>query len=344
VGLREEILEQPAAAARLLGARADFDAIAEAVRQRRPVFVVVAARGSSDNAGLYLQYLLAVRNGIVTALAAPSTITLYGARPKVQGALVVGLSQSGRSPDIVAVLDGARAQGAITVALTNDPGSPLAAAAEHSIDLRAGPERATAATKSYTTELLASALLSFALDPPTAAEDADVARLPALMAEALAAETGARRLAGGHAQRELCTILGRGLGYATAREWALKMQELAQVAALPFSAADFEHGPLALAEPGFAVLAVGSAGPELEAIRPLLQRLRDDHGARLVVLSSDAAALDLDEGLPVPPATPGWLAPIVEIIPAQLYTYHLTIARGLDPDQPRTISKVTKTR
>jgi len=164
------------------------------------------------------------------------------------------------------------------------------------------------------------------------------------MAEALGAETEARRLADGHAQREVCTILGRGLGYATAREWALKMQELAQVAALPFSAADFEHGPLALAEPGFAVLAVGSAGPELEAIRPLLQRLRDDHGARLVVLSSDTAARELDEGLPVPRATPGWLAPIVEIIPAQLYTYHLTIARGLDPDQPRTISKVTRTR
>ena len=130
------------------------------LRARRPRFAVIAARGSSDNAGIYAQYLLAVRNGLLVALAAPSTITLYGARPDMCDALVVGISQSGRSPDIVAVLEEARRQGALTVAMTNDASSALADTADHVVDLRAGPERATAATKTYTTELLAAALLS----------------------------------------------------------------------------------------------------------------------------------------------------------------------------------------
>ncbi len=176
MGLRDEILEQPAAAQRLLDAApATFAPISAALRSRRPRFAVIAARGTSDNAGIYAQYLLAIRNGLIVALAAPSTITLYGARPNMADALVVGISQSGRSPDIVAVVEEARRQGALTVALTNDAASPLAETADHVVDLRAGPERATAATKTYTTELLAAALLSTALDPPSSSETVDLA-------------------------------------------------------------------------------------------------------------------------------------------------------------------------
>jgi glutamine---fructose-6-phosphate transaminase (isomerizing) len=345
VSLRDEILEQPAAARRLL-ASAGGDAWAglrAAVTARRPGFVVIVARGTSDNAGLYLQYLLAVRNGLVGALAAPSTITLYGGRPQMAEALVVGISQSGRSPDIVAVLEAAREQGATTVALTNDVSSALAAAAEHSIDLAAGPELATAATKSYTAQLLAGVLVSGALDPLSAAEAADLERVPALMEEALATEDAVRGLAAGHADRQRGVVLGRGYSYATAREWALKSIELAQVPLLAFSAADFEHGPLALAEPGLPVLAVVSGGPERESMAALLARLRSELRARLMVISDSAELRALDEGLPLPARTPGWLAPAVEIVPAQLYTYHLTIARGLDPERPRTITKVTET-
>ena len=194
--VRDEILEQPAAAQRLLdSAPVAFEPISSALRAHRPRFAVIAARGSSDNAGIYAQYLLAVRNGLLVALAAPSTITLYGARPDMSEALVVGISQSGRSPDIVAVLDEARRQGALTVALTNDAASPLAETADHVVDLRAGPEKATAATKTYTAELLAAALLSAALDPPAAEETADLASIPALIDGALAAEPQARDLA-----------------------------------------------------------------------------------------------------------------------------------------------------
>jgi glucosamine--fructose-6-phosphate aminotransferase (isomerizing) len=346
MGLRDEILEQPAVLERLLDAApVAFAPISAAVGSRRLRFAVIAARGTSDNAGIYAQYLLAIRNGLIVALAAPSTVTLYGARPDMAEALVVGISQSGRSPDIVAVLEEALRQGGLTVALTNDAGSPLAAAADHVVDLRADPERATAASKTYTAELLAVALLSTALEPgPSAEAVADLAGLPALVSTALTAEPRAQELAVAHARRERAVVLGRGYSYASAREWALKLQELALVAAMAYSAADFEHGPLALAEPGLPVLAVAPSGPELEAQVALLTRLKEEHGARLLVISDAPAARGIDEGLAVPDGIPRWLAPIVEIVPAQLYAYHLTVARGLSPENPRTIRKVTETR
>jgi len=345
MGLRDEILEQPAAAQRLLDAApAAFAPISAAVAARRARFAIIAARGTSDNAGIYAQYLLAIRNRLVVALAAPSTITLYGARPDMTDALVIGISQSGRSPDIVAVVEEGRRQGALTVALTNNAGSPLAEIADHVIDLRAGPERATAATKTYTTELIATALLSTALDPPSPGDSADLAGLPALLSAALTAEAHASDLAATHAKRQRAVVLGRGYSYASAREWALKLQEMALVAAMPYSAADFEHGPLALAEPGLPVMAVAPSGPELQAQLALLARLKADHGAHLLVISDAAEARDLEEGLALPEGVPPWLAPIVEIVPAQLYAYHLTVARGLDPEHPRSISKITETR
>lgn len=345
MSLRDEILEQPDAAQRLLDTGpAALTGLAGAVRARRPRFALIAARGTSDNAGIYAQYLLAIRNGMSVALAAPSTITLHGARPGMADALVIGISQSGQSPDIVAVLDEARRQGALTVALTNAASSPLADRADHVVDLRAGPELATAATKTYTTELLAVALLSAAIDAATPEETADLARLPGLLASALEVEAHARDLATAHAGRQRAVVLGRGFSYASAREWALKLQEMALLAAMAYSAADFEHGPLALAEPGLPVLAVAPDGPELGAQLDLLTRLRQDHGARLLVLSDSAEARAIDEGLASPAGIPRWLAPIIEILPAQLYAYHLTVARGLDPEHPRTIRKVTETR
>jgi glucosamine--fructose-6-phosphate aminotransferase (isomerizing) len=344
VSLRDEILEQPDAAARLLAvAPATFAPVAEMLALRRPRFAVIAARGSSDNAALYAQYLFGIRNRLAVALATPSAITLYGAQPNYADALVIAISQSGRSPDIVAVVDEARRQGAPTIVLTNDIDSPLAAAADHAISIEAGPELAIAATKTYTTELLAVALLSGALDQLSAQERADVARVPDLMRAALGVEDEARAVAQSHADRTRCVVLGRGYCYATARELALKLQEMAQLLAVPYSTADFEHGPMALAERGFAVLAVAPSGPPLDAQRDVLEQLRDVHGAQVLVISDDAAARAIDRGLALPAGVPGWLSPIVDIVPGQLYAYHLTSARGLDPDRPRTISKVTET-
>ena len=345
MALRDEILEQPAAAARLLDAAPQaFAGIAAVVARRRPRFVVICARGSSDNAALYGQYLFAVRNRMPVALATPSAITLFGASPDMSEALVIGISQSGRSPDILAVVDEARRQGAPTVAITNDPASPLAGTAEHTIDLRAGPERATAATKTYTTQLLAAALISFALDEPSEEERAEIASVPDLVAAALSVEPQASDIAAALPTLARAVVLGRGYDYATAREWALKLQELAQVLAIPFSTADFEHGPIALADPGLAVLAVAPAGPELDAQREVLDRLRDRHGSDIVIISDSDAARSLGRGLAMPTGVPRWLTPVVAIIPGQFFAYYLAVARGLDPDNPRTIRKVTETR
>ncbi len=343
--LRDEIREQPEAAQRLLDeGAADVRRVAAEIRRRDPGFAVIAARGSSDHAALYAQYVFGVRNRLSVGLATPSTITLYGARPRLGGAVVLGISQSGRSPDIVAVLEEARRQGSLAVAITNDPSSPLALAADAVLDLHAGPERATAATKTYTTQLLTMAMLSLALDPGTPEEAAELAAVPRLMAEALDAEPDAERAADAHSGLDRCVVLGRGYEYATAREWALKLQELANILAMPFSAADFEHGPLALVEAEFQVLAVAPSGPILAAQVDLLRRLRERHAARLLVISDDPEARGLDAGLHLPRGVPGWLGPIVSIVPGQLYALHLTRARGLDPESPRTISKVTETR
>jgi len=190
---------------------------------------------------------------------------------------------------------------------------------------------------------LAVALLSTALDAASAAEVADLGRLPELVSAALTAEEAARSVSAGHARRTHGVALGRGFAYATAREWSLKLQELAHVLVQPYSTADFEHGPLALAERGFAVLAVAPSGVAYNGQLEVLARLRQEFGARLLTISDVDEVLALDEGLRLPSGVPSWLSPIVEIVPGQLYAYHVTIARGLDPDRPRTISKVTET-
>jgi glucosamine--fructose-6-phosphate aminotransferase (isomerizing) len=345
VSLRAEILEQPDVAARLLERSRDRIAELRAVlARRRPTFVLIAARGSSDHAALYAQYLFAIRNGIPVALATPSAFTYYGAHPRLDGALVLGISQSGRSPDIVAVLEEAARQSALTVAITNDPDAPLARAADHVVEIHAGVEEATAATKTYTAELLAVALLSIALDAASGDESAALEAVPGWMSAALGADDDAKRIATSHAEMTRCVVLGRGYEYATAREWALKLQEMTQVLAVPYSAADFAHGPLALAEAALPVFAVASSGPPLEAQIGMLRDLRERHRAPLLVISDSPDALALDQGLEVPVGVADWLAPLVSIVPAQLYAYHLAGAKGLDTERPRTISKVTQTR
>jgi glucosamine--fructose-6-phosphate aminotransferase (isomerizing) len=344
MGLRDEIREQPDAVRRLLDeARAPIARIAERLRGAHVDTIVVAARGTSDHAAVYAQYVFGARHRTLVALAAPSIISLYESEPRFARSVVVGISQSGASPDIVGVVAAARGQGVPTIAITNTPGSPLARAAEHTIDLLAGPERAIAATKTYTAELTAIAMLSAAL----AERDDDIAALdgiPAALDAALETEEDAERLAKGRAGISGCVVLGRGYEYATAREWALKLKELARVLADPYSSADFQHGPLALLEPGFPVLAVVPSGPPAADLIDLLRRIRDQHRPDLLVISDREDARALGSGLALPSGVADWLMPIVSIVPAQLFAYHLARARGLDPDAPRNIRKVTLTR
>ena len=342
--LRDEILEQPEVAARLVVDQADtVEAIAASLRDRPVRHVVIAARGTSDHAAIYAQYVLGVRHRLSVGLGTPSIVSLYGAAPEVADALVIGISQSGASPDIVAVLAAARAQGSPTIAITNEPGSALGAAADTTIALGAGPERAIAATKTYTAELLAVAMLSAALtgDP---ADRAALAALPESMARALQLEADIERIAADQPTTTRALVIARGYEYATAREWALKLKELARVFADPYSSADFQHGPLALVEPGVPVLAVARAGAPESDLVALLGRLRTDLDAALMVASDRPAALALATWpVRLPAGTPEWLGPIVSIVPAQLHALYLTRARGLDPETPRNLAKVTRT-
>jgi glutamine---fructose-6-phosphate transaminase (isomerizing) len=344
VSLRSELFEQPQAAQRLLETgREPLVRVAARLADRPVDFAVVAARGSSDHAAIYAQYLFGVRHRLPVALAAPSVLSLYGVEPRFERALVIGISQSGASPDVVGVVAAARRQGATTLALTNEDASALALAAEFVVPLAAGPERAIAATKTYTAELLALAMLSSAV-----AGDGDrqvLEQLPGWLEQALGVEDDARSIAERQAGMDRCIVLGRGFEYATAREWALKLKELTGVVADPYSAADFLHGPVALVEPGFPLLAVAPSGAAADSIWSLLRGLQDEHRAELMVLSDEPALLGLSgRGLRLPGGIPEWLRPIVSIVPAQLHAYHLAVARGRDPEAPPHLAKVTLTR
>jgi glucosamine--fructose-6-phosphate aminotransferase (isomerizing) len=345
VGLRDDILEQPAVLRRALEMQFDTAKdIARAIRQRRVRYVFLAARGTSDHAGVYAQYVWGSLNQLPLALAAPSLFTRYGDWPRLEDALVVGISQSGQSPDVVEVIAEGRRQGAPTLAITNDPASPLAMAAEFNLDIQAGKETAVAATKTYTTELLAVAQLAAAMsDVPNRYLEA-LLRVPAAVQAALDGEDSVRRIAEGHAGNKQCIILGRGYNYATALEWALKLKELAYVMADPYAAPDFKHGPIALIHPGFPVLAVAPSGAVLDDLLPLLRQLREELGAQLLVLSDSDEALAIGQvAIRLPAGVPEWLTPLVAIVPAQLYCYHLTRACGYDTEAPRYLRKVTET-
>jgi glutamine---fructose-6-phosphate transaminase (isomerizing) len=342
--LHAEISEQPASLRRLLAAEADHAAaIGREMAGRGIRFILIAARGTSDNAARYGQYLFGARNRLAVALATPSLFTLYDCPPRLDGALVLGISQSGQSPDIVTVVEEARRQGVPTVAITNDAGSPLAAAAGHCLELHAGPELSIAATKTYTSELAALALLSMGLAGEPL-RSSPLEAMPALVEKALLSDGAAEAAAEQIASRSHCVALGRGFNYSTTFEVALKTKELAYVEAEPYSTADFRHGPIAMVDAGFPAVLVMVG----EMVKKEVAELRDElarRQARLVVLGEDETLRrPADLWVPVPAGAPEWLSPITAIVPGQLLAYHLARARGIDPDQPRTLQKVTLTR
>ena len=344
--LLAEIREQPDALRRLLAQeRAHIDEIAARVRAYAPRYAVLAARGTSDNAARYAQYALGAANRLSVVLSTPSLYTRYAAPPRMDGALVVGISQSGASPDLIEVVAEGRRQGCLTLAVTNIPDSALAQTAELVLPLHAGEERSTAATKTYTAQLLAVAMLSAAWSGD-AALWAELEQAPEWVAQALALaeDAGAAARAAQHlAAADHCVVIARGYNFATAHETALKAKELALVAAEPYSSADFLHGPIALIESGFPVIVVNASGAVAEEVQAMLAEIVR-RGARPVVISDRAESLAL-AGAPIalPAGMPEWLSPLAAIAPAQLLAYHLTRARGFDPDRPRGIQKVTKT-
>jgi len=347
--LHNEILEQPDRLEQLIVThRKTVEAIARAIHTRDIQYVFLAARGTSDNAGRYANYLWGAMNGLPLALATPSLFTYYRRPPKLKGALLVGISQSGQSPDIVSVLEEGKRQGQPTLAITNDPGSPLAQAADFILDLQVGEERAIAATKTYTAELTAIAMLSAAMTAVMTGEEEAwqaLVQVPGWARQVLKNEAEIARAARRYRDMRQCVVLGRGYNYATAFEWALKLEELTYVLAYPYSPADFQHGPIALLEPGFPVLAVVPSDATLASFLPLLGQIVKDVKAELLVISDSKEALDVAKyGLRTPEGVPEWITPIVNIIPAQLFSYHLADQKGYDTEKPRGLKKVTLTR
>ncbi|MDH4137904.1 MAG: SIS domain-containing protein [Anaerolineae bacterium] len=317
--------------------------IAADLRARSVKYVIMAARGTSDNAARYGQYLFGAYNRLPVGLATPSLFSVYGQPPRLEDSLIIGISQSGQSPDIVAVLEEGQRQGVPTLAVTNDPDSPLGAQGDYVLALHAGEEQAVAATKTYTAQLAALALLSCALgDNPD--------RLAALQRVPLAVESVLDReeLVAGAVERyrymETCVVLGRGYNYATAFEIALKLKELNYLIAESYSSADFMHGPIAVVGSGFPALVVAPSGKMFDTMRDLTLELKA-RGAELLIISDRQDLLaEAVTPLPLPEGVPEWLSPIVAVIPGQLFALHLTLIKGHDPDQPQGLQKVTITR
>jgi len=344
VSLRSEILDQPAVLARLLATRMDdVRRMVQEVARRDVEFVLIAARGTSDNAGLFAKYLWGIENHLPVALAAPSMFSVYQSPPRLRRALVVGISQSGQSPDIVAVVQEGQRQGAATLAITDDPGSPLAQAAQHVIFTDTGTERSVAATKTYTAQLMAIAMISVGLREGSEGRR-ELDAVPGLISRALDLEPVVERAAASFREMTQSVVLGRGFNYATAHEWSLKLKELAYVMAAPYSSADFLHGPVAMLDRGFPVLVVAPSGAVLPDLIPLLRELALSRGASLLVISNDREALQLaGTPLAIPVGMPEWLSPLVAIIPAQLFSMHMAAQKGLDVEHPRGLQKVTRT-
>jgi len=339
--LEQEIHSQPEVIAQLL--ERESDRVGQIVAQLPACdYALIAARGTSDHAATYAKYAWAALGGLPVALATPSLHTLYAAPPRMNGALVVGISQSGQSPDIVSVLEEGQRQGRPTLAITNDGASPLAAAANHVIELHAGAERSVAATKTYTAQLAVMALLAAAWSgrPERSAE---LRRVPEALAATLAGAADLARRAERYRYIDQCVVIARGYNYATALELALKLKELTYVQAIAYSSADFRHGPIATISEGLPSILIMPSGAALDDMLDLARDLQG-RGAELLIASDDASAQPLATTLlPLAGGLPEWLSPLAAIVPGQLLALHLTLAKGFDPDRPRGLRKVTRT-
>jgi glutamine---fructose-6-phosphate transaminase (isomerizing) len=340
----EEIREQPAALARTLESEmASMEELRGRFVKQRPGLIVLVARGTSDNAATFGRYLLEILTGIPVSLAAPSIVTLYEAEIEYRDALVVAISQSGESTDTNAFLQRARKQGLVTVGITNEASSTMARAAEHVLLVRAGKEKSVAATKTYTGQLLAMYLLAYALG---ARIDLDqLRRLPAYAETALTLEPMIGELSERYTFMDHAVVVARGLNYSNAFEFALKLMETCYVVAERFSAADLLHGPIAMVGHAFPSFTFAPAGVTWQGLHETLEKLRSLSTETLVITdeSNRQAAEFGKKVICLPLDLEELYTPIPYIIPAQIFAARLAEQKGLDPDKPRTLSKVTKT-
>lgn len=341
--LYQEIHQQPEVIRHLISQHQyQINELAVQIRKRGIKQVYIAARGSSDNAGRYAQYLLGAHNHMVVTLATPSLFTIYQQVPDLSDTLVIGISQSGKSPDIISVLAEGHKQGALTAAITNTVASDLSQVADIVLGLQAGAEISLAATKTYTAQLTCLALLSLALDS-TDEHHRQMEELPQHIEEVFLIEEHVQSLVERYRYMTHCVVIGRGFNYASAFEFSLKIKELTYTIAEPYSSADFLHGPVALVDRGFPVFVIAPSGTMIPEMHALVDKVHSRY-AEVVMISDKPDLLQLaNHTLTLPAGVPEWLSPITAIIPGQMFAMYLAATRGIDIDNPRGLSKVTET-
>jgi glucosamine--fructose-6-phosphate aminotransferase (isomerizing) len=341
-----EIGQIPAAVQRVLDEPDQLDAASAAIKRANPRWIMIAGRGTSDHAAVYAQYLLETHLGIPTGLVKPSVTTVYGASLDWRGGMVLAISQSGQSPDIVAVVEAARRSGALTLAVTNEPDSPLADAAEAALRIHAGRELAVPATKTYVAELAVVAALANAVRPATELA-AGLGALPASLRDTIARTrewlTGLGSSAvEAFALADRALLVSRGFNLATALELALKLKETCGLFAEAYSTADFMHGPLVLSRADVPTLAIrpdGLMGADVDATLAAVAA----RGGRTTVFGGPETAGRAD-ALSLPYSLPEALTPLLFVVPGQLLVEATAAERGVNPDAPEGLGKVTLTR
>lgn len=340
----DEIYEQPQAVASALEREsANVATLVNELREREVRHVVIAARGTSDNAATYAKYLIEIVCGVPVALAAPSVYTLYDASPNLSGALVIGISQSGQATDVVQTLSSARAAGALTACITNVDGSPITAVSDHVLLCHAGEERAVAATKTYTTALALVALLAGSWVNHSGILDG-LRAVPDQIRATLALDETIARAVERYRYIQECAVLARGLNQCTALEAALKMTETSYLVAKPYSGADFLHGPIAMVSEGFPCFLYVPDGRAYPSMVELALKLRERSAELIVCAHSEEILALANKPLKLPVAIDELLSPLLYIVPGQMWAYYLARTRGQNPDKPRGLSKVTLTR
>src|ERR1044072_3862680 len=337
-----EIAEQPAALERTIAEeRAKIAKLGNTLKSRDIHLIVLVARGSSDNAALFGRYLLGITTGIPVSLSAPSVHTIYNAELRLDHALVVGVSQSGEGEDINHVLESARRSGAYTIGITNEPNSSMTQLVDETLLTHGGRERSVAATKTFTGQMLLFYMLAAELARNAAPFSYE--SIPEFVARALEQKPAISELVERYVFMENCVVVGRGLAYANAYELALKLMETCYVVAERFSSADFLHGPLAIVERHFPIILFAPPGVTRRGVVELVDRLKELRADTLAITDDEEIARISTRSISMPKETGEFLAPIPYIIPGQLFAALLADAKGLNPDTPRSLSKVTRT-
>lgn len=339
----DEIHEQPQVIERVVALEVgNIQSLCRAMGERGTVGIGIASRGTSDNAATLAKYVFEIANGIPVSLIAPSVFTLYQAKFDLSRYLILGISQSGESTDVVEVVKRARMMGALTAGITNVPDSSLSEAAEFRLLCHAGEERSIAATKTYTATLTLIYLISSALNNDEAMIDS-LRSAGGAIGRVFSIEGDIAQAVERYRYMEECMVTARGINQATAQEAALKLEETCYIVANPFSSAEIMHGPIAVIEEGFPVFLYAPEGKAFSSMMELAVKLQQ-RAAEMIIISSDDNILRLGRTrIKLAVNIPEILSPLVYVIPGQLFAQYLSITKGYDPDKPRGLSKVTLT-